>query len=99
VIAGLLIVAAGYIYAGAIIIICSRAILSTVGPVLAAAKSTDRIAALSSYSTWNDTGLGAGAFLGTVGVVSLGYEATYSFMAIALLLACAWYFFDSRKAA
>jgi predicted MFS family arabinose efflux permease len=99
VIAGLLIVAAGYIYLGAIIIICSRAILSTVGPVLAAAKSTDRIAALSSYSTWNDTGLGAGAFLGTVGVVSLGSEATYSFMAIALLLACAWYFFDSRKAA
>jgi MFS family permease len=99
VIAGLLIVAAGFIYAGAIIIICSRGILSTVGPVLAAAKSTDRIAALSSYSTWNDVGLGAGAFLGTVGVVSLGYEATYSFMAIALLLACAWYFFDSRKAA
>jgi predicted MFS family arabinose efflux permease len=99
VIAGLAVVAAGYIYAGAIAIICSRGILSTVGPVLAAEKSTDRIAALASYSTWTDVGLAGGAFLGTVGVASLGYAPTYSLMAAALLLATGWQFFDSRKAA
>ena len=60
-------------------------------------KSTDRIAALASYSTWNDVGLAGGAFLGTVGVASLGSTPTYSLMAIALLLAAAWQFFDSRK--
>ena len=92
-------VAAGHVYVGAVIIICSRAILSTVGPVLAAEKSTDRIAALASYATWNDVGLAGGAFLGTVGVASLGYTPTYSLMATALLLAAAWQFVDSRKAA
>lgn len=97
VIAGLATVAAGFIYAGALVIIVSRNILSTVGPVLAAEKSTDRIAALASYATWNDVGLAGGAFLGTVGVASLGYAPTYSLMATALLLATAWQFFESRK--
>ena len=96
-IAGLVTVAAGYIYVGALIIICSRGILSTVGPVLAAEKSTDRIAALASYATWNDVGLAGGAFLGTVGVASLGSTPTYSLMATALLLATAWQFFDVQK--
>ena len=99
VIAGLVTVAAGYIYAGAVIIICSRGILSTVGPVLAAEKSPDRIAALASYSTWNDVGLAGGAFLGTVGVAALGSTPTYALMATALLLAATWQFIDSRKAA
>lgn len=99
VIAGLAVVAGGFIYAGALIVICSRSILSTVGPVLAAEKSTDRIAALASYSTWTDVGLAGGAFFGTVGVASLGYTPTYSLMATALLLATAWHFFDSRKVA
>ena len=96
---GLATVAAGYIYIGAVVIICSRGILSTVGPVLAAEKSRDRIAALASYSTWNDVGLAGGAFLGTVGVASLGATPTYSLMAVALLLAAAWQFLASRKAA
>jgi hypothetical protein len=99
VIAGLATIAAGYIYAGALVIICTRGILSTVGPVLAAEKSTDRIAALASYATWNDVGLAGGAFLGTVGVASLGYAPTYSLMAVGLLLATAWQFIDSRRAA
>jgi MFS family permease len=97
VIAGLVTVAAGYVYAGALIIICSRGILSTVGPVLAAEKSTDRIAALASYATWNDVGLAGGAFLGVVGVASLGATPTYSLMATALLMATAWQFFASRR--
>lgn len=99
VIAGLGIVAAGFVYAGAIIIIFSRGLLQTVGPVLAAERSTDRIAALASYSTWTDVGLAGGAFLGTVGVASLGYAPTYSMMAVALLLATAWQYYASRKPA
>ncbi|MDQ8731086.1 MFS transporter [Bradyrhizobium sp. LHD-71] len=98
VIVGLLIVAAGFIYVGAILIIFSRGLLQTVGPVLAAEKSSDRIAALASYATWTDVGLAGGAFLGTVGVASLGSTPTYSLMAAALILATAWQFFDSRKA-
>jgi MFS family permease len=99
VIGGLAAVAAGYIYVGAVVIICARAILSTVGPVLAAETSKDRIAALASYSTWNDVGLAGGAFFGTVGVASLGFTPTYSLMAAALLLAAAWQFINSRKTA
>jgi predicted MFS family arabinose efflux permease len=99
VVAGLATVAVGYVYVGAVIIICSRAILTTVGPVLAAEKSTDRIAALASYSTWTDVGLAGGAFLGTVGVASLGPAPTYSLMATALLLAAAWHIIESRKTA
>jgi len=97
VIAGLCIIAAGYVYAGAIIVIFARGLLQTVGPVLAAERSTDRIAALASYSTWTDVGLAGGAFLGTVGVASLGYAPTYSLMALALLLATAWQYFASRN--
>jgi MFS family permease len=97
VIAGLATVAVGYVYVGALVIICSRGILSTVGPVLAAEKSTDRIAALASYATWNDVGLAGGAFLGVVGVASLGATPTYALMATALLLATAWQFFASRR--
>ena len=97
VIAGLVTVAAGYVYVGALIIICSRGILSTVGPVLAAERSPDRIAALASYATWNDVGLAGGAFLGVVGVASLGATPTYALMAAALLLATAWQFFASRR--
>ena len=52
--------------------ILARALLGTAGPVLAAEKSTDRIAALASYATWTDVGLAAGAFFGIVGVAEIG---------------------------
>jgi hypothetical protein len=42
-------------------------------------------------------GLAGGAFLGTVGVASLGSTPTYSLMAPALLLATLWQFVDQRK--
>lgn len=99
VIFGLAVIAGGFVYAGAVIVIFSRALLQTVGPVLAAQKSTDRIGALASYSTWTDVGLACGAFFGTVGVASFGYTFTYALMACALLLAMTWQFMDSRKAA
>ena len=52
------------------------------GPVLAAQKSTDRIAALASFATWTDVGLAAGAFFGLVGVVEIGYAPSYALLAV-----------------
>lgn len=60
---GLVIIAGGHAYLRRVLVIFSRALLSTVGPVLAAQRSTDRIAALASFSTWTDVGLAAGAFV------------------------------------
>lgn len=70
-----------------------------VGPHQAAKTSSDRIDALASYATWNDVGLAGGAFLGTVGVASLGSAPAYSLMAAAPLLATAWQLVESRKPA
>ncbi len=87
---GLAIIASGHAYIGALTVIFSRALLSTVGPVLAAQRSTDRIAALASFSTWTDVGLAAGAFLGTVGLAKIGYEATYVSLAVLLAFTVLW---------
>jgi hypothetical protein len=97
VVLGLVIVASGYVFAGALVVIFSRSVLQTVGPVLAAERSTDRIGALASYSTWSDVGLAGGAFLGTVGVASLGAAPTYSLMATALSMSIAWQFVAARR--
>lgn len=89
--AGLAIIASGHVYSGTIIVIFSRALLGTVGPVLAAEKSTDRIAALASFATWTDVGLAAGAFFGIVGVVEIGYATSYALLAIMSAVAAVWY--------
>ena len=60
--------------------------------VLAAEKSTDRIAALASYATWTDVGLAAGAFFGIVGVTEIGYASSYALLAILLLATALWQF-------
>jgi hypothetical protein len=88
--AGLATIASGHIYLGAIIVIFARALLTTVGPVLAAQRSSDRIAALASYATWTDVGLATGAFLGTAGVVNLGYAPTYTLLALLLTATIVW---------
>ena len=94
--AGLAIIASGHVYSGTIIVIFSRALLGTVGPVLAAEKSTDRIAALASFATWTDVGLAAGAFFGIVGVVEIGYGTSYALLAIMSAVAAVWYRQSSR---
>ena len=89
--AGLAIIASGHVYSGTIIVIFSRGLLGTVGPVLAAEKSTDRIAALASFATWTDVGLAAGAFFGIVGVVEIGYATSYALLAVITAVAAVWY--------
>lgn len=90
--AGFATIASGHVYIGTIIVIFARALLATVGPVLAAEKSTDRIAALASFATWTDVGLAAGAFFGLVGIVEIGYPTTYALLAILSVTAAAWQF-------
>lgn len=88
--AGFAIIASGHVYTGTIVVIFSRALLSTVGTVLAAQTSTDRIAALASFATWTDIGLAAGAFFGLVGVVEIGYAPSYALLAILSATSAIW---------
>jgi DHA1 family inner membrane transport protein len=94
---GLGAIALGHVYAGTIIVIVSRALLTTVSPVLAAQRSPDRIGALASFATWSDVGLAAGAFLGTVGISAIGLVPTYA--ALAVLVAGMAVFHHARAAA
>ena len=89
--AGLATIASGHVFSGTIIVIFSRALLATAGPVLAAETSTDRIAALASFATWSDVGLAAGAFVGIVGVVEIGYATSYALLAMMSVAAALWY--------
>jgi hypothetical protein len=85
-------IASGHGYSGTVIVIFARAVLATVGPILAAEKSTDRIAALASFATWTDVGLAAGAFFGLVGVVEIGYATSYALLAVLSAAAAVWQF-------
>jgi hypothetical protein len=90
--AGFAVIAAGYVSFGTIIVILARALLGTAGPVLAAEKSTDRIAALASYATWTDVGLAAGAFFGIIGIAEIGYTNSYALLAVLLVATALWQF-------
>ena len=94
---GLGAIALGDVYTGTITVIVSRALLTTVSPVLAAERSPDRIGALASFATWSDVGLAAGAFLGTVGISALGLVPTYATLAV--LVACMAVFYHVRAGA
>ena len=90
--AGFAVIAAGHVNSGTVIVILARALLGTAGPVLAAEKSTDRIAALASYATWTDVGLAAGAFFGVIGIAEIGYASSYALLAILLVATALWQF-------
>ena len=77
--------------AAAAVGIFARGLLGTVGPVLAAQMSKDRIAALASFATWTDVGLAAGAFFGIVGVVEIGYATSYALLAMMSAVAAVWH--------
>ena len=97
IVAGLSAIAAGYVYAGAVVLIVARALFAIVSPVIAAQQSTDRIGAIAAYATWSDCGLAAGAFIGIMGMEWAGYPATYAVLAAATLAAIVW--FTMRRAA
>jgi MFS family permease len=89
--AGLIAIATGHIYTGAIVLMVARAMFAIIGPIVAAQQSTDRIGAIAAYSTWSDCGLAAGAFLGIVGMQWAGVALTYVALAVATLAALAWF--------
>jgi MFS family permease len=97
IVAGLGAIAAGHVYAGAVVLIVARALFAIVSPVIAAQQSTDRIGAIAAYATWSDCGLAAGAFIGIMGMEWAGYPATYGLLAAATLAAIVW--FSLRRAA
>jgi predicted MFS family arabinose efflux permease len=89
--AGLGLIAAGFIYAGALVLIGARAVLGILGPIVAAQRApSDRINAMASYATWSDTGLALGPLVGTMAVAWIGFSLTYAVLAGALVAALAW---------
>ena len=67
--AGLLAIAIGHVYVGAVVLILARvAVRDHRRRSIAAQQSSDRIGAIAAYATWSDCGLAAGAFIGIVGM-------------------------------
>jgi DHA1 family inner membrane transport protein len=95
---GLGAIALGHVYVGTIVVIVSRALLTTVSPVLAAQRSPDRIGALASFATWSDVGLAAGAFLGTVGISAIGLVPTYATLAVLVAAMAVFHHFRAAPA-
>jgi MFS family permease len=90
---GLLAIAAGHVYAGAVVLVFARVLFAIIGPVIAAEQSTDRIGAIAAYATWSDCGLAAGAFLGIMGMEWAGYPATYATLGSLTIAAIVWFMF------
>lgn len=89
--AGMIAIATGHVYTGAIVLMIARAMFAIIGPIVAAQQSADRIGAIAAYSTWSDCGLAAGAFLGIVGMQWAGFPLTYVTLAATTLAALAWF--------
>ncbi len=88
---GLLAIALGYVYAGAVVLILARVLFAIVAPVIAAQQSEDRIGAIAAYATWSDVGLAAGAFIGIVGMEWAGYPLTYAMLGGLTIAATIWF--------
>lgn len=89
---GLALIAAGQVYAGAVVLIVTRVGLAIVGPIIAAQRApTDRLSAMAAYTTWSDTGLALGPLLATLAVASVGLPVAYACMAGGVLAALVLY--------
>jgi len=95
---GLLAIAAGHVYAGAVVLVFARVLFAIVGPVIAAEQSTDRIGAIAAYATWSDCGLAAGAFLGIVAMQWAGFPLTYVTLAATTLAVLVWFMLRAPSA-
>jgi DHA1 family inner membrane transport protein len=96
--AGMIAIATGHVYTGAIVLMIARAMFAIIGPIIAAEQSTDRIGAIAAYSTWSDCGLAAGAFLGLVGMQWAGFPLTYVTLAATILAALGWFMLRAPSA-
>lgn len=95
--AGMLAIMAGYVYAGAVVLIVARAMFAIIGPTVAAQQSADRIGAIAAYATWSDCGLAAGAFVGIMAFEWAGPSLTYAALAGTTVVAVAWQISQRRS--
>jgi MFS transporter, DHA1 family, inner membrane transport protein len=96
--AGMIAIATGHVYSGAVILMVARAMFAIIGPIIAAQQSADRIGAIAAYSTWSDCGLAAGAFLGIVGMQWAGFPLTYVTLAATTLATLGWFMLRAPSA-
>lgn len=89
--AGLIAIATGHVYAGAVVLIFARVMFAIVAPIVAAQQSSDRIGAIAAYATWSDCGLAAGAFIGIMGMEWIGYPLTYATLGGVTIAAILWF--------
>ncbi|MCC7346579.1 MAG: MFS transporter, partial [Variibacter sp.] len=89
---GLALIAAGAVYAGAVVLIVTRAGLAIAGPIVTARQApADRLGAMAAYTTWSDTGLALGPLLASAALASTGLPLAYGLSAAAVLAALVWY--------
>jgi MFS family permease len=84
-VAGLVGIAHGVVYPGAVVVVAARAFLSTVGPVLATQeRSGSTVERLAAFATWVDSGLAVGPLVGGFVVARLGLPLLYDALAVAI---------------
>ena len=94
---GLVGVAAGRVFEGAAIIILTRAVLWTVGPVLVLReRGGTKVERLAAFSTWVDCGLAAGPLLAGLLFLPLGAPGLYLLLAATLGATLVCYFILTR---
>jgi MFS transporter, DHA1 family, inner membrane transport protein len=85
--AGLLVIAADHVYAGAIMVVLMHGMLTTLGPVHAAERaSRDHLTALAGFVTWRDVGAALGPLVAGSAVGLVGWSSLYGALAALILL-------------
>jgi MFS family permease len=88
VVVGLIAIAHGIVYPGAVAVVIARAFLSNVGPVLATQeRSGSTVQRLAAFATWVDSGLAVGPLVGGFVVARLGLALLYDALAIGIAAA------------
>ncbi len=86
VVIGLVGIAHGLIYPGAVAVVIARAFLSNVGPVLATQeRSGSTVERLAAFATWVDSGLAVGPLIGGFVVARLGLPLLYDALAVCVV--------------
>jgi MFS family permease len=86
VIVGLVAIAHGLVYPGAVAVVVARAFLSSVGPVLATQeRSGSTVERLAAFATWVDSGLAVGPLVGGFVVARLGLPLLYDALAVGIV--------------
>jgi MFS family permease len=86
--AGLATVACGWTMAGALLVVATSGVLSTIGPVLAAERAPhDHLGRLAAFATWRDVGAALGPL--AAGVLAERVATAHLYAALSLLMLAA----------